>query len=96
MASDDESTSSGSGSDPSDYDNDVAAYSISEASDQDEPLDLSDEDTSGRSSTEPGAANPVVMSARAYQLEMLEESMKRNTIVAVCSAFTRSPPPWRD
>lgn len=41
---------------------------------------------SPRSSTpeqEPPAL--VIMTARAYQLEMLEESLKQNTIVAVCS-----------
>ncbi len=28
---------------------------------------------------------PAVVAARAYQLEMLEESLKQNIIVAVCS-----------
>lgn len=87
MLSDDDSTSSGSGAPLAGDDNDVAAYPTPETSDQDEPLGLPAEDTSDTSSTEPEAANPVVMAARAYQLEMLEESMKRNTIVAVRSTF---------
>jgi len=34
----------------------------------------------------------VTVNSRAYQLEMLEESLKRNVIVAVC--FSLSPYPY--
>lgn len=38
------------------------------------------------STSEDELPSPVAMTARAYQLEMLEESQKQNIIVAVCRA----------
>jgi hypothetical protein len=88
MYSDDESTSSGSGSDPTEDDIDVAAYPTLDASNYEITPELSGEDTSDTGSAESGPVSPVVMSARAYQLEMLEASLNGNTIVAVSSACT--------
>lgn len=35
----------------------------------------------------PEAATPEIMSSRAYQLEMLDQSLQRNVIVAVCRSL---------
>lgn len=34
-----------------------------------------------------GSTTPTAMASRAYQLEMYEQSLKRNVIVAVCSTI---------
>ena len=67
---------------PADGSDTAASADGSSVSDdvQPEPRD------SPRSSTPDDEEPPVVvtMTARAYQLEMLEESLKQNIIVAVC------------
>lgn len=47
-------------------------------------------DDPGNGTTEEEPPGPVAMAARAYQLEMLEESLKQNIIVAVC--YSLGPP----
>lgn len=84
MSSDDESTSSASGSDPAEDDIAVTEYPAPAAYDLDGPPQSSSEDTSDTGWTESEPVGPVIMAARAYQLEMLEQSLKENTIVAVC------------
>lgn len=90
MSFDDDSTSSGSGFGSGEDDIDVAAYPTPDVSEQDETPENSDEDTSDTGSTRPEPIGPVIMAARAYQLEMLEQSLRENIIVAVCPLFTTS------
>lgn len=52
-------------------------------------LDSRDSPRSSSPDLEPPAI--VTMTARAYQLEMLEESLKQNIIVAVCFPWTPTP-----
>ena len=83
MASDDESTSSGSGFGPTEDDMGVSIYPVPGASDDDLLLETLSEHTPDEGSTDSEPAGPVAMAARAYQLEMLEASLRENTIVAV-------------
>lgn len=78
MASDDGSSSYSAGTSLAGEDVDVEAYPASEASDE----------TPNSVSSEPEPGSPVVMAARAYQLEMLEASLKENVIVAVRALST--------
>jgi hypothetical protein len=89
MAPDDEFTSSESGSGPTGDDSDNVSYTTPDGPVHEGFLEqLSDADTSGTSSPEPEPASPAIMASRAYQLEMLEESLKQNIIVAVRPSVT--------
>ncbi len=61
---------------------DAAAAPTAAARDVAPESDTSLSDSDGRP---PGQDGSAIMSARAYQLEMLHESLRRNIIVAVCS-----------
>jgi hypothetical protein len=67
------------------------------SSSSDNILDDADAESRDSSSSTPNEEPPtaVTMTARAYQLEMLEESLKQNIIVAVDSTTpkTQSTPP---
>ena len=66
-----------------DDDIDAAAYPALEFEAENGDDNASDENISVSSSEEPRPPTPVAMAARGYQLEMLEESLKENIIVAV-------------
>jgi len=78
---------------------DVPTYPIPGASDDDLLPETPSEHTSDVGSADSEPAGPVVMAARAYQLEMLEASLKGNIIVAVraepvsLSDLAYMPPP---
>lgn len=64
----------------------ILSSNSSDVPDDTDP-DLGDSTRSSTSQEEPRAT--VTMTARAYQLEMLEESLKKNVIVAVCQTPRR-------
>jgi hypothetical protein len=60
----------------------------SNSGDVSDDVDSDSKDSPCTSSSDRETPAIVTMTARAYQLEMLEESLQQNIIVAVC-------PPWR-
>ena len=90
MASDHGSSSS---SEPDDepFGQHVDESDTAASSRSDNILDDADAESRDSSSSTPDEEPPaaVTMTARAYQLEMLEESLKQNIIVAVCFTTPR-------
>ena len=79
MVSDNGSTSS------SEQDLEDEWFSIaSSVADKAEDTESGTQDSLRSSTPDQELPSPVTMTARAYQLEMLEESLKQNIIVAVC------------
>ena len=77
-------TSSSSSSDDEDQTHSCSHPSHSNGRAQDLPTTSTTVIHSGASTPVDEPERPMVMTARAYQLEMLEESLKQNIIVAVC------------
>ncbi|KAJ4307182.1 Dicer-like protein 2 [Collariella sp. IMI 366227] len=71
------------GSSSSEQDDELSARPLEELDSILSSSDGSTQDDSNSGSTEEELPTPVTMTARAYQLEMLEESLKQNIIVAI-------------